>query len=284
MADTRTPAVRQWLAHLSLAVGLRSGRSRLLENNHFGPLRVQRPFYPEADGCAHVYLLHPPGGLVLGDELQIKVQMHSGGRSLITTPSAGKIYATARAVENQVQKVELSLAEDAVLEWLPQETIVFEGANGLLYTRINLAPSARVCAWDIIALGRRACGEGFESGRCEQKLELWRDGRLLFLERNLFEGGAAFLHAPWGLAGNLTSGTFLATVQLDRALVDDLLQQLSALGDEHHWGLSQKDDLFLARYLGPSAAQCRRGFELIWQALRPVMVQKQAVRPRIWNT
>lgn len=277
---------REWLASIALTLALRDGRTRLINNTHSGPLRVQRPFYPESEDCSHVYLLHPPGGLVIGDVLDIQVDVQPGACGLLTTPSAGKIYGAKGASELQQQRVHFSVAEHASLEWLPQETIVFNSANGVLQTRVDLRGNARYCGWDIVRLGRVASGEPFTEGRCVQNLEIHRNGKPLFIERNVIDAGATLQRSLCGLQNRNTFGSLVVTADIASDLIDNLCTALDALsGDgEDCWGLTQKDQVFIARYLGDDVALCRKGFELIWAAVRPSFNQRKPVPPRIWAT
>jgi urease accessory protein len=279
-------APRHWLAQLDVRLERRDAKSVLSHVCHLGPLRVQRPFYPEENGCCHLYLLHPPGGMVLGDLLQINIAAASGATGLVTTPSAGKLYGVHEFTEVQRQEVHLTGAQGSCLEWLPQETIVFRGANGRLRTRLDLQADARACLWDIVCLGRPASGEAFVTGRCEQILEVYRDERPLLIERNRFVGGDARMEARWGLNGAPVTGTFLATLKPTRDRVDGLVEALETLasGADHQWGLTQKGELFVARYLGHSTRLCRQGFEFLWHELRPGLTGTPAIAPRIWNT
>lgn len=281
---------RRWPARLHLEFAHRGGRSCVTRARHHGPLRIQRPFYPEGD-LAHVYLLHPPGGLVVGDELQIDLCANKGSRTLVTTPSAGKVYSLLGLKHSdqttaQCQRVDLSLDDDSLLEWLPQETIVFDGANARLTTRVEAHGSARFCLWDIVCLGRPASGERFSQGQVWQTLEVTIDGQPRLIERNRIAGGDAMMSAPWGLQGCGSFGTLVASVEQSRDAVDDLLQMLAERypGGSPQWGITQKQGLFIARYLGQSAAQCRQGFSDIWSRIRPALCAREAVWPRIWNT
>ncbi|MFT7559075.1 MAG: urease accessory protein [Flavobacteriales bacterium] len=285
---------REWKARLDLKLALRGEKTVLAHSLHEGPLRVQRPFYPEANNCCHIYLLHPPGGLAIGDRLSINIELESG-RSLVTTPSAGKVYGLKGLVSNQRhaqgQYCNFRVADESYFEWLPQETIVFDGAEVLLRTKIELAPKAKIFTWDIVCLGRPAGDEPFRSGHCTQSLELWRDGKPLFIEKNHIEAGSVFCDAQWGMQGQGSTGTLISTMSLDRDAIDELYLKLAAMTGlgatkdaRYCWALTQKDSLFIARYLGPSAAQCRYGFELIWRETRELFNQTSAVIPRIWNT
>lgn len=276
---------RSWEASLTLRFIHRPNRTVLKDNHSYGPLRVQRPFYPEGE-CCHIYMLHPPGGLVLGDKLAIDVAAQTSTHALLTTPSAGKVYGVLDQSSTQTQTVRLQVDEDSTVEWLPQETIVFNGANARLKTDITLANNSRVMAWDMVCLGRPASGEVFQNGRCDQTLSVTRGGKLLLLERNRFIGGEPMLHAPWGLWGAVMSGTFLATAVISQAQLDELRALLGDIEqvNQHRWGVTQKSELIIVRYLGSSSRICRLGFEKAWDFLRPLVMNKPAVAPRIWST
>jgi len=281
-----TQATRQWQAHLQLKLALRSDKTRLIQNRHYGPLRVQRPFYPEAADCCHVYLLHPPGGLVIGDELTIDVAIEKGASGLLTTPSAGKIYGAKGAQLWQQQAVTLRVADNASLEWLPQETIVFDTARGRLHTKILLEGDARFAGWDIVRLGRSASGERFEGGECFQSLEIFHNQRPLFIERNHIVAGSDLQRAVWGLNKQNTFGTFILSVDTEQCTLDSLREQLDKMTQPRGgvWGVTQKQQQLIIRYLGDDVADCRAGFELAWSQLRTAFNKRSAVRPRIWAT
>lgn len=269
-----------WKAGLSLGLAHRGDKTVLARSAHFGPLRIQRPFYPDGPVC-HLYLLHPPGGMVAGDDLAIDLDLEDGARALVTTPAAGKFYRVERYAPAQYQGVRARLQAGAVLEWLPQETIAFNGARGELVNRFDLAADALLIGWDVVCLGRRASGESFDRGSIRQKIEIYREGRPLFIDRVAFEGGGSLMDAPWGMRQCSVSGTFFATLGGDSSTAETLR---SALPVGPEWGLTRRGEVLLARYLGHSAETCRRGFEQLWYRLRPQLLQRPAVRPRIWNT
>ena len=201
--------LRQWRARLDLSFRESDGRTRFDRCSHEGPLRVQRLFYPEAGSKAHCYLLHPPGGVVLGDDLQINIDVLSGS-ALVTTPAAGRFYTVDGHEELQRQSVRLSVG-DAGLEWLPQETILFNGVNAELNTRIELGPDARLAFWDVVVLGRPACGERFSSGRLTQKLEIYREGTPVLIERLAFSAEDLVSRSRMGMQGRSTIGILVLT-------------------------------------------------------------------------
>jgi len=277
---------RHWLARLDLELEQRGQRTSMIHASHEGPLRVQRPFYPESDGRCHIYILHPPGGMVIGDELRLTTALKPGAKGLLTTPSAGKIYGSGEQNLRQRQHIEFSLSEASELEWLPQETIVFNGAAGELSTRVHLQGNAKFFGWDILRLGRIAGNQPFVSGCCVQKIELHRDGRPLFMERNLLKAGSEFMGARWGAQSANTLATLIATLSVSRSQIDQLVENLNSLNSEEQstWGVTQKKDILIVRYLGNCVVTCRKGFSLTWQSLRNEFCGKAAVTPRIWNT
>ncbi|WP_236074771.1 urease accessory protein UreD [Teredinibacter purpureus] len=284
--DKQPSTTRVWVATLELTLSARPTKTVLTGSRHYGPLRVQRPFYPETNGCCHLYILHPPGGMVIGDELKISATLEPNTHALLTTPSAGKIYGAKGAAQQQCQTIQFKVASGACLEWLPQETIVFDSANGRLKTRIDLEPDARYAGWDIVRLGRIASGETFATGECRQSLEVWQAGIPQFIERNTIQAGGELQLSVWGLQNKNTLGTFIMTVEVDRNVIDQLYESLELMrpAEKEHWGITQKNAFFIARYLGDDVAFCRKGFEYIWQQLRPLFNQQDAVIPRIWNT
>ncbi|MFN2289238.1 MAG: urease accessory protein UreD [Chromatocurvus sp.] len=277
---------RHWRAHIDIDLADTAvGRTVVARSHHSGPLRLQRAFYPEGDGTAHVYLLHPPGGMVVGDALHINISAGPDSGCLVTTPSAGKFYSVGRSTQSQHQAVRLHVAPGAVLEWLPQESLIFSGANACITTIVDVAMDARFCLWDIVALGRAVGDQPFVEGRCEQRLEITRDGRPWFIERNRLDAGSHLLTAPWGISGANTLGTLVANVTLPRDERESLLCAVQARhGPPHRFSLTQKKDLLIGRYLGPSATQGRLGLSTIWAGLRPALLGKTAVEPRIWHT
>ena len=287
-----------WRARLQLGFELSNGNTVLRHVSHAGPLRVQRPFYPEGNGCCHVYLLHPPGGIVAGDELSIGIHVGAGSHALLTTPAAGKIYHSDDFQTLQRQTVRAELGAGALLEWLPQETIVFDGCQAELVSRFDLAEDAVLFGWDFICLGRRWSEELFNRGRVRQIIELWRDDKPLYIERACFDGGSASLVEPWGMQGFSVVGTAFCTLTLSADELDGLRSSLPVVGlkdiarnemqgvalDNEKIVLSQVGEVLIARYLGHSAERGRKAFEHVWQHVRPRLAGREVVRPRIWNT
>lgn len=275
-----------WQAGLEVALRRKQGATRMSHLRHWGPLRVQRPFYPgEDEHECHLYLLHPPGGMVTGDVIQMDISLADEAHCLLTTPSAGKIYRGNQSEVSQRQDIVCRVKGRSYLEWMPQETIVFNGARGNLTLRVELASASQCCLWDIVCLGRPASGERFDEGYLRQKLELVVDGDLLYSESNRFEGGSEFLGARWGLAGRPVSGTLLVSVAVADEQLALLREQVQRLCSQDEIAvLSSFDGLLAVRYAGHSAERCKKIFTTCWRALRPLITGKDIIEPRIWRT
>ncbi len=266
-----------WQAAIELGFEARAGRTLLTHRARFGPLAVQRPFYPEGDLC-HVYLLHPPGGVAGGDRLSIRAEAAAGAAALITTPGAGKFYRSAGPLAEQ--NVHLSVAEGASLEWLPQENILYPGADLRMQTRIELAPGARFFGWETHCLGLPANSERFDTGHADIGCRIERDGRPLLIER-LSIGGERDLAGPAGLRGQPVVGTLYATCE-DEALLQTCRNRLQEMALDA--GATLLDGLLVARLLAASTAAARACFVDLWRQLRPGVLGREAVEPRIWQT
>ena len=270
-----------WSAELELGFEVVVGRSALTRNRHRGPLAVQRAFYPEGSELAHVYLLHPPGGIVAGDQLTVRVNVAPGARALVTTPAATKFYRSEGRVAEQTQLLRVSAG--ASLEWLPQETIVFGSAQVRTTTRVELEPGAVFCGWDVVCLGRAASGDHFASGRLQQAFEIWQAERPLWIERARFDANEPVRHASWGLGGRRVFGTFVCTGQ-NAAAVAAARAAVDTDDSCELFAVSQMRAAIVCRYLGQSTERARQVFAQAWGALRPLVLGRPASAPRIWLT
>lgn len=280
MNPSDTPTHQEpWRARLDLVFRRMGNRTVLVSDRHEGPLRVQRPFY-EPEGACQVVVIHPPGGIAGGDELRLRATVEAGAEALITSPGAAKLYRSAGA-ESRVEQ-QVSVAEGACFEWLPQETIVFSGARARVCTRIDLEPSARFLGWDLVSLGRPSCGERFEHGQLRQQLELYRSGEPLWLDRQRFEGGEVSLDEAFGLAGNPVFGVLLGYP----AKVEDLEAAHETLSGEFERYVSTTlvDEVLVCRALAPSTRIARAALEAVWRCCRPRLLGRAVHAPRIWAT
>jgi urease accessory protein len=289
------PEATGWSAEIALAFAHAAsgeandegGDTWLARCRHRGPLVVQRPFFPEGREVCHVYLLHPPGGLVGGDRMNVAIEAGERAHALVTTPAAGKVYRSAGAT-SEVQQ-ELRVGVGATLEWLPHEMILHDGARLDVRTRVQLAPGARFAALEMLCFGLPARGERWAragAGRCRQRLEVWRGEAPLAIERGRFDAGAPVHEAAWGLRGAPITGTLLAAPAPAAAVVDAIRARAAALpdGDLAAATLLAQGEVLACRYLGPSAERGRGFLHDAWRLWRPAALGRPASAPRIWAT
>jgi urease accessory protein len=265
------PVAQSWKAELGLGFECRAGRTVLATRRHDGPLVVQKPLYPEGGEVCHAIVVHPPAGMAGGDELELRARAAAGAHALLTTPGAGKWYRSAGPWAAQRLRFDVAGA----LEWLPQETIVFDGARARLDTEVRLGAHARYLGWEILCLGRTGSGEKFARGEMRLSTQVFRDDRLLWLERGRIEGGGALLDSPAGLQGMPVCGTLVAACPM----VD-----LAACREIESLAVTQLPGVLVARYLGDSSEQAKRLFTRLWAVLRPALFGRAAQPPRIWST
>lgn len=278
-ADPITPC---WQASLDLGFERRDESTLLVRREHRGPLRVQKALYPEGPRLCHAIVLHPPAGIAGGDRLQIGMELGANAQALLTTPGAGKWYRSAGPISEQT--VSLRVGAGATAEWLPQESIIFSGAQARMRTAVDLEEGARFVGVETLCFGRRASGETFERGSLHLATDIRSNGRLLWRERGVIEGGSPLLDSPIGLAGFSVCSTLLvAGSEIDA----DALRACRGVNTNEagaRCGVSAMPQLFVGRYLGHSAQAAREWFVMLWQHLRPIMIGREAAVPRIWNT
>jgi len=271
----------EWRARLDLELSKSNNRTILSHQKHHGSLQVQKPFYPERNGTCHVYILHPPGGVVGGDHLNIYVDVNSNAHALITTPAAGKFYRSAGPVARQEQIIKV--ASKGILEWFPSESILFSGAKAQIKTKVELAHDSHFVGWEISCLGRPASDENFSQGELDQRFEVWRDGKPLRIERLKLKGGDPTLNAKWGFLGFPVIGS-LVCVTDNTELVDSLRKIANISIDQELFSVTQMDGAILCYFLGNSVERARNCFISAWKILRQEVIGYEAVEPRIWKT
>jgi len=276
-----------WQAELNLRFARdERGATHLVARSHRGPLVVQRPFHPEGRAVPHVYVLHPPGGVVGGDRLYLRAVVESQAHALLTTPAATKFYRTRGPEAEQTQQ--LSVGADGALEWLPQEIILHDGTAARLATEVHLEPGARFIGVDTLVFGLAARGETFAAGRCRQRFDVYRSQRPLLIERGCFDAASPVHAAAWGFGGARVHTLFVAAPAPPR--LAELLPALRALAETFapaaHAGVTVlgDGDVLVGRYLGDSTEQARRFVHQLWTLIRPALMLRPAVPPRIWAT
>lgn len=279
--ETDGHAGRGWQAQLALTFNRAGDKTILARREHAGPLVVQKPLYPEHIRVCHAIIIHPPGGVAGGDQLMLEINVEEGAHTLITTPGAGKWYkANGRQAR---QTLHIRVAAHAVVEWLPQENIVFDGADVDWQTQVELEQNATWLGWEITCLGRTAGGESFSSGVLANAVSVRRDDRWLWHEQARLAGSSAILNNPVGLGGKPVFGTLLAA---GRDAPDSLLEACRAIVVPAgiQTGITRLPGVLAARCLAPGAEATREWLTRVWAQIRPHYAGREAVQPRIWST
>ncbi len=285
-SDNGTTPPSRWHARLSLGIRRTPRGSRVASAERFGPLHLQKPFYPEGPDLAHLYLLHPPGGMVSGDLLEIEARLEPNTAALITTPGAGRVYRARPDRTLQHQRVRLEVGKGCSLEWLPLETILYPDARTRLEVDVELATNARFIGWEVTSLGLPAQGAGFGRGELQQRLQIRREGRILLREQLMIDGqSSALLMGKAGLQGQPVNGLLVAGPFMPEQ-VEPLLEPLRACceQDELLAGVSLSGEFLLIRILGRCSERTRLCLEQCWGLIRPELIGREACAPRIWAT
>jgi urease accessory protein len=266
-----------WEASLDLVFARRDERTVLAGKRQYGPLTVQRSFYPEGDVC-HLYVLHPPGGVAGGDRLEIQVATPPESHALITTPGAAKFYRSIGPTAHLVQQFHLA---GGSLEWLPQENIFFPGARVEMLTEINLSDGANYIGWEMHCLGRPVINERFGHGQLMLKTVVKRDGIPLLIDRLVIDGECS-LDGKATLRRQPVTATLIASAADNKVL--EAARDVIAANSSPDIGVTLIADILVCRYLGGTTEDARKRFIRIWQAIRPLLMHRPAVLPRIWAT
>ena len=278
-----------WNASLHLNYALREsadGSKTVAHFNHTGPLRVLQSLYPEGDKICHNVLVHPPGGLVGGDTLDLTIDVASGAHGLLTTPGATRFYRSDG--EPAFQRTIISVADDARMEWLPLEAIAYSGCLAENRLSLDLAPGAEMLGWDVTALGLPAASKPFESGNFCQHLEV--PG--VWLERaNIKAVDTLLLDSPLGLAGHRCFATlfFVAGTRLGRERRQHALDAARQVIEMHPLSdtaaaTSPDGQVVLVRVLAPMVEPAMALLRAVWLVWRLELWQLGTNTPRIWST
>lgn len=272
-----------WQANLHLAYA-RAGRRVVAHHQHSGPLRILQSLYPEGDGICHNVLVHPPGGLVGGDTLDIAVLAASGTHGLITTPGATRFYRSEGPLALQTAHIELQA--HARLEWLPLEALCYSDCNAENRLVMQLEPGAEMLGWDVTALGLPQARLPFVQGSFAQHIELpgvWLErGRINASDTRLLDG-------PTGLAGArcMASLFFVSGSVLDRTRKAQALDTARALIASHALAAtagatSPNPQVIVVRVLAPLVEPAMDLLRAVRNAWRHELWQLPGCNPRIW--
>ena len=272
-----------WLAKLDVDYAVEAQRC-VARHVHEGPLRILKSLYPEGDAVCHNILVHPPSGLVGGDELRIGLNLQAHAHALITTPGATRFYGSDGLTASQY--VHAHLADHARLEWLPLEALAYSGCQAHNQVVFKLAPQSQLLAWDITALGLPHADQPFVKGRFQQHLQI----EDVWLERACIQAeDHRLLHSPLGLNGHSGQATLLLAQGSDmheeeRARIAQLARDVC---EDHSLRLqagvsSPNPRVVVVRVLSDQLEPAVDLLKKIWLQWRSQVWGMPAVAPRIW--
>jgi urease accessory protein len=268
-----------WQGHLQLTYRHNRAKTQAVQNQGTAPLKVQRSFYPEDAAICHNTILHTAGGIVGGDKLQIDIDLQPQSRAVITTAAAGKIYGGngTPATQSIVQNI----GENACLEWLPQETIVFNQAIFHQHLRVNLAATGSWLGWEINRFGRTARGERFTQGEWKSATEVYRQGKPIWIDRQVLYGDE-MVDSPHSLAGHSIVGSL---AWIGGEVSKDLVVEARSIfgGEPSKIGVTRLTEGLLCRYRGDSNTEVRQWFTAVWHLLRHSFLQSPPIHLRVWQ-
>lgn len=273
-----------WNATLALDY-TRHAEKTVAHFRHNGPLRILQSLYPEGDAICHNIIVHPPGGLVGGDTLDLKFTAGAQAHGLITTPGATRFYRSAG--ESALQRTELLLEAGARMEWLPLEAICYSGCLGENRLTMRLAPGAELIGWDVTAFGLPAANQPFAQGSFCQHIEV--PG--VWLERaRIAASDTLLLNSPLGLAGHrcMASLFFVAGSKLERNRRQQALDVARQVIEAHPLcataGATSPDgQVVVVRVLAPLVEPAMTLIRQVWQVWRGHFWQLPVSIPRIWS-
>lgn len=276
------PQDSNWQGCLELVYEKKGNSTQIQRAFNQAPLKVQRPFYPEGKHICHTVSLHTAGGIVGGDRLIQSLQLNPQSRVLITTAAAAKIYGSNGQQANQI--INARVEDRAFLEWLPQSAIVFNGAIYRQEMRVELADRAGFFGWEILRFGRSARGEKFIRGEWRSHLEIWRNNKLLWCDRQWLPGCEETYTHPHSLGGYPVVGHLIwfGDLEIEKAIVsvNQLWTNNQRQGEA---GVTQmQGNGLLCRYRGTSVTEVKNWFIQTWQFYRQADFGEKAIAPRVW--
>ena len=294
------PLARHWSASLDLRFGTRRGQTVLLQNTHRGPLRLIKALKADGETSAaaggqtrlDAMIVHPPGGLAAGDSLRLRIDLEEGARVRSSTPGSQKWYRGRASASTHIQ-----VARGAQLEWLPQPSIVYDGAFVDQSLRVDLDADCAMVGSECLELGRRSMGERFANGWLRQSIRINRAGRPVWQEFTDAAADAPLWGASAGWAGRVVCASVWAigvhgATWDEAALVDQWRAMVTTATGQ---GAGQDGRLLggatcmapgivLAKILGDEADTVSALAQQLWALARPPVLGEAAQAMRIWAT
>jgi urease accessory protein len=274
-----------WHAQLDLHLQCDGQGRTVARHVHDGPLRILKSLYPEGGAICHNVLVHPPGGLVGGDTLSMRVKVDAGAHGLVTTPGATRFYRSLG--EPARQQLSVHLQAGARLEWLPLEAIAYPECLAENQAEFVIEPGAEMMAWDITALGLPEAGQAFQAGQFRQHLSIpgvWLEAGEIHASDTLL------MDSPLGLAGHRCLGTlvFAAGQPISRDRQEEALDRVRSVLAEHSTSVSAgatspHPQVLVIRTLAPRTEPVLKLLQQAWACWRESLWGLSGQAPRLWR-
>lgn len=273
------PALERGNGAAEIGFALRAGATRLSHLFQRAPCRVLTPSV-EAGDPPQAVLITTSGGLADGDAIALALAVEPGATATITTQAAEKIYRARDRVPARV-RVSATVDKGATLEWLPQETILFDGARCDRRTVAEVAPGGQLLACEMVVFGRLASGERFTKGFLHDGWDIRRNGRLIWRDAlRLDDGMTAAMASAAGFSG---AHAIASAVYVGDDAADHLSAARALIGEgEARGGITLVNGVLLARWLGEPAA-VRAALSHYLANIRQTVAGWPARLPRVWQ-
>jgi urease accessory protein len=264
------PQMQRSRGEAAVRLRLDGGRVRLVDLRQQGSAKA---ILPRVGAVPEVVFLNTSGGLTGGDRLSYAVSLGDGVTATATTQTAERAYRSTTGAARV--DVALEVGAGGWIDWLPQETILFDAANLDRRTRIDLGAGAGCIALEAVVLGRHAMGEVVERLTFRDRREIRRDGRLVHLEPLVMETAA--LAAGQAVLGG--ARCFASLVMVADGAADALVPLRRALDEPGVTAAaSAYDGRLVCRVLAAEGWPLRRQLARALSVLR-----RGAVLPRVWQ-
>lgn len=281
-----------WLASIKLEFRKDNDKTLMIRNLHYGPLVVQKPFYPEI--ACHIYLLHPPGGVASCDHLSVEAKANEHSQVLITTPGATKFYKG----DNNYSLFEQNfyVENDASLEYLPAQNIFYKGTHTKVKTTFYLKDNSRFAFRDVSKCGMKDEERPFENSSLFNTVTIVENGKEKLIETSFIDGQDD-LEALSGNYGCVYTGTYITNKVCEETL-DKIRAILDSYKDNRSFEHPQRydpnfrfyaaagvvDNYTVVRFLSSQNEGIEKAIVDIWKLTRLETVGLKPWLPRIWST
>ncbi|MBL1209347.1 urease accessory protein UreD [Geminocystis sp. GBBB08] len=271
-----------WQGKINLVYEYQQGKTKLKSAYHQAPFKIQRAFYPEGESICHSVILHTAGGIVGGDILSQNIHLFPHSQVFITTPAATKIYRNTE--KKAFQDIMIKLENDTYLEYLPQETIVFNKSQYQQKLKLELGNNATWLGWEIIRFGRSARRETFTEGQWLNYTEIWYKNKPLWIDRQSLQGESQLFSEINGLAGKPVVGSLiLVSTHTHNNFIKEIRELINHKFHHLILGVTTLQNGLLCRYHGDSVSEAKTCLIAIWQLLRREYGLNSTFKPRVWQ-